>query len=45
MKNIPLSILDLVVVKQGGTATTAIDETVRFAQHAESLGFERFWMS
>lgn len=45
MKNIPLSILDLVVVKQGGTAQTAIQETVRFAQHAESLGFERFWMS
>ena len=45
MKNIPLSILDLVVVKQGGNATTAIEETVRFAQHAENLGFERFWMS
>lgn len=45
MKNIPLSILDLVVVKQGGNATTAIEETVRFAQHAEELGFERFWMS
>jgi len=45
MKNIPLSILDLVVVKQGGTAQTAIQETVRFAQHAEALGFERFWMS
>lgn len=45
MKNIPLSILDLVVVKQGGNAKTAIDETVRFAQHAENLGFNRFWMS
>jgi luciferase family oxidoreductase group 1 len=45
MKNIPLSILDLVIVKQGGNATTAIEETVRFAQHAEKLGFERFWMS
>lgn len=45
MKNIPLSILDLVVVKQGGTAQSAIEETVKFAQHAEELGFERFWMS
>ena len=45
MKNIPLSILDLVVVKQGGNATTAIEETVQFAQHAEELGFKRFWMS
>ena len=45
MKKIPLSILDLVVVKQGGTATTAIEETVRFAQKAEDFGFERFWMS
>ena len=45
MKNIPLSILDLAVVKQGGTAQSAIEETVRFAQHAERLGFERFWMA
>lgn len=45
MKNIPLSILDLVVIKQGGNAKAAIDETVRFAQHAENLGFKRFWMS
>lgn len=45
MKKIPLSILDLAVVKQGGTAQTAIQETVRFAQYAESLGFERFWMA
>lgn len=45
MKNIPLSILDLVVVKQGGDAQSAIQETVKFAQHAEELGFERFWMS
>ena len=45
MKNIPLSILDLVVVKQDGNAQSAIQETVKFAQHAEELGFERFWMS
>lgn len=45
MKNIPLSVLDLAVVKQGGTAQSAIQETVRFAQHAEQLGFERFWMA
>ena len=45
MKNIPLSILDLAIVKQGGTAQTAIEETVRFAQLAEELGFERFWMA
>ena len=45
MKNIPLSILDLAVVKQGGTAQSAIEETVRFAQLAEELGFERFWMA
>ena len=45
MKNIPLSILDLAIVKQGGTAQSAIQETVSFAQHAEELGFERFWMA
>ncbi len=45
MKKIPLSILDLAIVKQDGTAQSAIQETVRFAQHAEQLGFERFWMA
>lgn len=45
MKNIPLSILDLAIVKQGGNAQSAIEETVRFAQLAEELGFERFWMA
>ncbi|RYG16918.1 MAG: LLM class flavin-dependent oxidoreductase [Chitinophagaceae bacterium] len=45
MKKIPLSILDLAVVKQGGNAQTAIQETVRFAQYAETLGFKRFWMA
>jgi dihydrodipicolinate synthase/N-acetylneuraminate lyase len=41
LKKIPISILDLVLVKQGGTAKTAIEETVQFAQHAEELGFQR----
>ena len=45
MKKIPLSVLDLAVVKQGGNAQAAIQETVRFAQHAEALHFERFWMA
>ena len=40
-----LSMLDLVAIRQGQTAAQAIASTVRTAQHAESLGFKRFWMA
>ena len=35
---IKLSVLDQSPVRSGGTAAQAIDETIRLAQKAESLG-------
>lgn len=45
MKKIPLSVLELAVVAEGGNAGTAIAGTVATAQHAESLGYNRIWMA
>lgn len=45
MKKIPLSILDLAVVTQGGDAAAAIERTVLVAQHAEALGYKRIWLA
>ena len=42
---IRLSILDQSPIRQGGTAADALSETVRLAQHAEKLGFHRFWVA
>jgi luciferase family oxidoreductase group 1 len=44
-KKISLSMLDLVAVREGGTVAQALDIAVRTAQHAESLGFERYWLA
>ena len=40
-----LSVLDQSPVRQGGTARQALLETVTLAQHAEALGYHRFWVS
>ncbi len=37
--------LDLVAVREGGTVAEALAIAVRTAQHAESLGFERYWLA
>ena len=42
---IPLSVLDLSVVRDGGTSSLALDHTTRLAQHADRLGFLRFWVA
>jgi luciferase family oxidoreductase group 1 len=42
---IPLSILELATVAEGGNHQNAIERTVEVAQHAESLGFNRVWMA
>src|SRR3982751_4709939 len=41
---IPVSILDLTPIRQGGDAATALRETLDLAQHAESLGSHRYWL-
>ena len=38
-----LSVVDLSPVPEGGTATDAYANTVEAAQHAERLGYTRFW--
>ena len=45
MKKIPLSVLELATVTEGGNAGTAIAGTVEVAKHAESLGYKRIWMA
>jgi len=41
----PLSILDLAHLRQGGTFGEAFANSRTLAQHAESLGYQRFWLS
>ena len=41
---IPLSILDLTPIKQGGNAAATFRETLELAQHAEALGYHRYWL-
>jgi luciferase family oxidoreductase group 1 len=40
-----LSMLDLVAVREGGTVAEALQIALRTAQHAESLGFRRYWLA
>ena len=40
-----LSIVDLAPIPEGGTATEAFENTVERAQHAEQLGYSRFWVA
>jgi luciferase family oxidoreductase group 1 len=42
---IPLSVLDLAIVRDGGTSTEALAATTAVAQHADRLGFRRFWVA
>lgn len=42
---IPLSILDLASIVQGGNASTALANTLDLARHAERLGYHRFWLA
>jgi luciferase family oxidoreductase group 1 len=45
MSKIPLSVLELAMVREGGNARTAIEGTVEVARHTESLGYKRIWMA
>ena len=38
-----LSMLDLVAVREGGTVAQALQVAVQTAQHAEALGFKRYF--
>ncbi|MCE1161961.1 MAG: LLM class flavin-dependent oxidoreductase [Thiomonas sp.] len=45
LKKIALSLLDLVAVREPGTVADALQITLRTAQHAETLGFKRYWLA
>jgi luciferase family oxidoreductase group 1 len=45
LKNIPLSILDLAPIQEGGTAADALRRTLDLARHAEQWGYRRFWLA
>ena len=40
-----LSILELAIIREGGNAGKAIEETVKAARQAENLGFKRVWLA
>ena len=42
---IPFSILDLSPVVQGGNAAQALRNTIDLARHAETWGYERYWLA
>ena len=41
----PLSILDLAFIAQGSTPADALRNSLDLAQHAERLGYRRFWLA
>jgi luciferase family oxidoreductase group 1 len=43
--SVPLSVLDLAQIPEGGTAQTALHRSRELAQHAERLGYTRFWLA
>lgn len=43
--NIPLSILDLAHINEGGTARESFRNSVDLAQHADNWGFNRYWFA
>ena len=45
LQDIALSMLDLVAVREGGTVADALSIALRTAQHAEKLGFKRYWLA
>ena len=45
MLKIPISVLELAIVTEGGNASTAIAGTVEVAKRAEYLGYTRIWMA
>jgi luciferase family oxidoreductase group 1 len=45
LHDIPLSMLDLVTVREGGSVADALAIALRTAKHVESLGFNRYWLA
>ncbi|QUG41185.1 LLM class flavin-dependent oxidoreductase [Psychrobacillus sp. INOP01] len=45
LQTVPVSVLDLVAVKEGQTNKEAFKDMVNLAQHAEELGYNRYWLT
>jgi len=45
LSSIPLSMLDLVSIRENGSVADALAIALQTAQHAESLGFTRYWLA
>jgi luciferase family oxidoreductase group 1 len=45
LSEIPLSVLDLSPIIEGGCAADSFRNTLSLAQHAEKLGYNRFWLA
>ena len=42
---LPVSILDLAPIVEGGTAAEALRNSLDLAQHAERWGYNRYWLA
>ena len=42
---VPLSVLDLAPIVEGGDAARALANSIDLARHAERWGFRRFWLA
>ena len=42
---IPLSVLDLIPVREGGSVSTALADAASLARAAEGAGYQRFWVA
>ncbi len=45
LPDVPLSVLDLSFVAEGGTGPEALRGTLELARHVDALGFERLWVA
>lgn len=45
LSGIPVSVLDLATIAAGDTTADAFHKSLLFAQHAERLGFTRYWFA
>ncbi len=42
---VPLSVLDLSPIREGSNASEALQNSLSLAQHAEALGYRRYWVA
>lgn len=45
LTNIPFSLLELASIREGQTAADTFRESLRYAQAADSQGYQRFWLA